>query len=503
MVGVKITERDESLYSNNSYANPCLAVVGTATKGPIGVPTLCVNQKDLRNKFGLQNPNCIGLYAANFYLAEANRCYYVRVAKGAVESKVNIPGSIADGAVVEDLIVLKATSAGTAFDGYSVAISESSAEGFTLTIIDNKNVVVKSYKGVSLDVQNDNYIGKVLANDANIALDKVNPAKDTVITNYVVTANTEDEPSYVLSGGNDGITGITSTEYNDALDKLKPDTLSIELMSTPGVVDVAVIDKALEVASKRGDCLYFVDPPSSMDYEDAVKWHNGLSGDNSVSFNSNYGAMYWSWQYIYDEISNQEVLVPPSVVVAPAFARSDAMSKPWYAPAGLTRGLLKNVLRSEFVPDSEAQDLMYTDPNNINPIITHASSGLVIFGQKTLWRQPTALNRVNVRRLITYIKHAAKDICQYLVFEPNDSTTWNKFEDLMDPILRSIKTNRGLYDYKLVKTGDIITDNDTDNYTMPVQILIKPTRSAEYIPVDIVLVSSGTELQTYGAVYNE
>lgn len=348
--------------------------------------------------------------------------------------------------------------------------------------------------GVNLDVTSDKYIANVLKDSGCIKFKASSAAPETT---YTLTNGT-----YVLANGDNGITGLTSSEYIAALNLVIPDTYNIELLATPGISDPAVIQKGLSVAETRGDTLYIVDPPSGKNYEEVISWHNGTGEDTDhVSFNSSFGALYWSWQYIYDEVNSQNVLVPPSVLVPPVIARSDAMSQPWYAPAGLTRGLIKNALYSEYVPDSTVQDLLYTDPNNINPIITHSSSGLVVFGQKTLYRVPTALNRINVRRLVTYIKNIAKDVAKYLVFEPNDSTTWNSFQDLMEPRLRSIKNNHGLYDYKIIKGEDLITDDDIDNYRMPVQILIKPTKAAEFIPIDIVITSTGTNFNEYNSAY--
>lgn len=495
-VGVRVSEKDASLYSNSSYGSPCLAVIGTATKGPIGVPTLCISQKDLKNKFGLQNPNCLGLYAANFSLAELNRCYYVRIAKNALNSTVNIPGTSSSTTTTENLLVLEAVSPGTYFDGYSVVIADATPSEFNLTIKDSKGSTLNNYKNVTLTEGTDKYIGNVLEGSGVL---KLKTFSGTSSTQYTLTNGT-----YTLSGGDNGITGLTSSEYISALDLILSDTYDIELIATPGISDPEVIQKGLSVAEQRKDSIYLVDPPSSMDYSEVIAWHNGIGDSNThAAFNSSFGALYWSWQYIYDEVTSEEVLVPPSVIVPSVFARSDAMSRPWYAPAGLTRGLIKNVLRSEFIPDSDTLDLLYTDPNNINPIITHPSAGLVVFGQKTLHRLPTSLNRINVRRLVTYIRHIAKEVSQYLVFEPNDSTTWNNFQDLIEPRLRSIKDNRGLYDYRVVKGEDIVTTDDIDNYRMPAQILIKPTKTAEFIPIDIVIKSTGTNFNEYDSVYAE
>lgn len=495
-VGIKISEVDASLYSTSRNVSPSLAIVGTATKGPIGVPTLCISQRDLRTKFGPQNPNCMGLYAGNYFLTQSARLYFTRVAKDAKLAEVTIPGTDNTGTTVNDLLVLEAESAGTFYNGYKVVISDAISTGFTLTVKTPEDRVVCICKHVTLDAASPRYFKKLLEANSPLRVKSLNmlPANTYILT----------DGTYDLADGDDGITGLTSSEYIAGLDEQAPDTMDIELLAVPGVTDAEVVTKGLSIAETRGDCLFLVDPPAGLDYEDAIAWHNGTGDyDDHAAFNSSYGAMYWSWQYIYDEVTDQEVLVPPSVVVAATIAYSDSISQKWYAPAGLTRGVIKNALRSEFIPDSSVQDLVYSDPNNINPIITHANSGLVIFGQKTLHRTTTALDRVNVRRLLCYIKRFLKDICKTLVFEPNDEATWNSFEDLATPRLRTIQTDRGIYDFKIIKGENIITDEDIDNYRMPVQVLIKPTKTAEYIPVDLVITSTGAEFNEYNSAYSE
>ena len=132
--------------------------------------------------------------------------------------------------------------------------------------------------------------------------------------------------------------------------------------------------------------------------------------------------------------------------------------------------------------------------------------GLVVWGQKTLYREETALNRVNVRRLMNYLKRIIVAACRYLTFEPNDSVTWNSFEMRVKPILRSIQNNRGIYEYRIIKGESIVTDTDIDNYRMPCMIMIRPTKAAEEIPIYFVITSTGADfnevLEANGVVLN-
>lgn len=494
-VDVKITEKDFSLYANSNNVAPVYAIVGTATKGVLNTPTLCVSQKDFKEKFGTLNPKCFGTYAAQHFLYQSSRIYYLRVAgESAKAASVTIPGTNTSSQTLDNALILEASEVGTFYDGYAVVISNVKSGTFDLGIkTGSSGSLVYKFEGLTLNDSSDKYIGKVL-NDKIIKLKTITAVEATLT-----------EGTYILSGGNNGESdeGLNSLIVS-ALDLLRSDNYVLDLMAVPGVSDASVINAALSVCESRGDTLFLVDPPESLTYEEVSDWHNGTgSFDDHTAFNSSFGALYWSWQYVYDQVNNMEVLVPPSVVVAPTIARSENMSKPWFAPAGLTRGVIKNALRSETVPDTEIRNILYDKPNNINCIITHANSGLCVFGQKTLWRQTSALDRINVRRLMTYIKRVVRNVCQYLIFEPNDRTTWNRFEDLILPTLRSLRTSRGLYDYKIIKGEVIVTDDDIDNYRMPAQVLIKPTKAAEYIPIDLVITSTGVEFNEITSAYNE
>lgn len=484
-IGVLVNEKDQSLYVNSNIVSPILAIIGTATKGPVNVPTMCTSQKDFKSKFGLLNPKAFGTYAAQWYMAQVSRVYYVRIANSdAAPASVTIPGTSSTGTTIDDLIKIETNDVGTFYDDYVLLVENATPDSFDLTIKTSvKGSVLYKFSGVTLDESSDKYLGTLL-NDTFLSL--------KTISDITATVN---NGTYTVVGGNNGFDNITD-EAVAALDTLKSSNLQLDLLTIPGISDAAVVAAALSMCENRGDTLYLVDPPAHLSYEEVCDWVNGSGEfDDHTKFNSSYGACYWAWQYIYDEVNDQEVLAPPSVLVAPAIARSENLSKPWYAPAGLTRGLIRNALRSEHAPSDTEVDFAYD--NNVNSIITHETSGLTVWGQKTLWRNDTALDRVNVRRLVTYIKRIVKRTCQFLVFEPNDSTTWIQFEDLLEPTFRSLVQNRGLYDYKIIPLKYTVTDDDIDNSRMPAQILIKPTKSAEFIPIDIVLTNTGAEFSTF------
>lgn len=491
-IGIQMNEKDYSLYTNTTVTAPVLAIVGTATKGPVGVPTLCTSQREFRDKFGNLNPDCYGTYAAQHFLSASSRVYYTRVAgDDAVKATVSIDGATGEGQDIADQLILEVREPGEFYNGYAVVIDNVTLTGFDLTIKTSETgSVVTKLAELTLNEGDENYVAtKLLSTPIDLK------------TIADVSASVK-EGTYIIAGGTNGTEGIESA-CETALDAYKSDIYDIDLLIAPGQSDASVINKGLSVCESRGDAIFLVDPPSGLTYTQVADWHNGAGEyTDHLAFNSSYGACYWAWQYVRDEINNVDVLVPPSVLVAPVYARNDSMARPWYAPAGLTRGIIKDALRSETIPDSSMQSFLYETPNNINCIITNTSAGLVVFGQKTLSRNDTALDRINVRRLVTYIKRVVKRVCQTLVFEPNDSATWNRFHDLIDPTLRNLKGTRGLYDYKIVKGRDIVTDDDIDNYRMPAQILIKPTKSAEYIPVDIVITSTGAEFNDYIQAYN-
>lgn len=476
-IGAYAVERDYSHYVAYA-AKTIFAVVGTATKGPVGVATVCTSAQDLVNKFGPLKPECYGLYAGQYFLSQSSKLYFVRAASDtAAKATVNIKGINASDVEVADALTLEALELGTYADGYTVVITASGSDG-------KYNIAVKSKSGNTLETIKD-----IRFEDLTTSYQ----SSTFKVSNVNSVAASLSVGTYTFSGGNDGISDIEAGDYITAANSLTADLVDMNLFAVPGVSDPAVITAMLALAENRGDCLYLVDPPKGLTRDGVIQWHNGGGDYNHTAFNSSFGALYYDWVTIYDSVNKVRVDVPPSVVVAASYAYSDRTTEVWYAPAGLQRGLVRGVLDSVTKLGKADTELLYSDGNAINSLYDDPQVGLVLWGQKTLSRADTALNRVNVRRLLNYLKRVITAACNYLTFEPNDRVTWNSFEMKILPTLKSIQNKRGIYEYRVVKGETIVTNEDIDNYRMPCMVMIRPTKAAEEIPIYFVITSTGAD----------
>lgn len=474
MPKVEAIERDYSHYVAYA-AKTVLAVVGTASKGPVNEAVAVTSAKDLVNKFGSLRTDCFGLYAAQYFLSQSSKMYFVRAAGESVAaSTITIPGIDADDEEVASGMVISVIEKGTFSNGYTAHITVDDQDKYTIIIKDtNSNTIDKIEKVELVDL-----IVGYKTNLIEVAL------VDPTIAKLVAG-------SYEFANGNDGIEDISSVDYIEAVNKLKSKTVDANLISVPGVSDAEVVVAMISIAEQRGDCLSLIDPPKGLTRDGVINWVKGGGDYSHSAFNSSYAAVYYDWVNIYDSINKVQVQVPPSVPVVATYAYSDRISDVWYAPAGLTRGLIHGVLSSVTKLDEDDVGLLYEA--GINPIYEDPQVGLVVWGQKTIYNQDTALNRVNVRRLMNYLKKVITAACKYLVFEPNDRLTWNSFELKVIPVLTSIKNRRGIYEYRVVKGETIVTPEDIDNYRMPCMIMVRPTKSAEEIPIYFVITSTGAD----------
>lgn len=476
-IGAYAVERDYSHYIAYA-AKTIFAVVGTATKGPVGVATVCTSAQDLVNKFGPLRTDCYGLYAGQYFLSQSSKLYFVRAAsESAARSKVSIKGMNVSDVEVADALTIEALEIGTYADGYSVLVSTGSKEGsYTIHVKNKSGNTIETIKDIKLEDLTTSYKAE------SFKVSAINPVAAKLTPG-----------TYTFSGGNDGISDIDAGDYINAANSLAADQVDMNLFAVPGVSDAAVITAMLALAENRGDCLYLVDPPKGLTKDGVAQWHNGGGEYEHVAFNSSFGALYYDWVIIYDSVNKVKVEVPPSVVVAASYAYSDRTTEVWYAPAGLQRGLVRGVLDSVTKLSKADTEYLYSDENSINSLYDDPQVGLVLWGQKTLSRADSALNRVNVRRLLNYLKRVVTAACNYLTFEPNDRVTWNSFEMKILPTLKNIQQKRGIYEFRIVKGETIVTDEDIDNYRMPCMIMIRPTKAAEEIPIYFVITSTGAD----------
>ena len=309
--------------------------------------------------------------------------------------------------------------------------------------------------------------------------DGLNPAVDRKSGTNITGTNTQ---GFDL----DELTSSGSIAYIRAINAISnPDEFDINLLSTPGVVHEfhdSVTNHAITKMENRADAFYIMD---------GSRW--GRSIDNAVndikSLDSNYVATYYPWVKISDPAFNKPTWVPPSVVMPGVYAKSDSLSHEWFAPAGLNRGGLTSVIETKGHLTHNERDTLYE--NRINPIAQFPAQGVVVFGQKTLQGKPSALDRVNVRRLLIRVRKFIASTSRFLVFEQNTTTTRNRFLNIVNPFLEQVQANSGLSAFRVVMDESNNTPDVVDRNQLVGQIFLQPTRTAEFIVLDFVVQPSG------------
>ena len=287
---------------------------------------------------------------------------------------------------------------------------------------------------------------------------------------------------FVCSGAS--TTGTTA--YKKAFAALSnTDVYDINMLLTPGIIESlhpAVTAAARTLAENRQDTFYVMDSNPLTAAISAV-----TTTINSID--SNYTSTYYPWVKIIDTSRNLPVWVPPSVVVPGVLAFNDAVAAPWYAPAGLNRGGLTQAIDVYNRLTQAERDTLYEA--RVNPIATFPNQGICIWGQKTLQARPSALDRVNVRRLLITVKKFIASSTRYLVFEQNTAATRNRFLNIVNPYLNRVRQQQGLYAFRVVMDETNNTPDLIDQNILYGQLFLQPTRTAEFIVLDFNIQSTG------------
>jgi hypothetical protein len=284
-----------------------------------------------------------------------------------------------------------------------------------------------------------------------------------------------------------------------------PEFVETNLMSIPGVWTPAITDKLITTCEERADALAVVDiqyaytPAGTENTESAVQRQPDVTQAATTlrarAINSSYGCTFFPWVQIRDTNSNRLVDVPPSVAALGTFGTSQARSELWFAPAGFVRGGLSNggagipVTGVKMRLTSKDRDNLYA--MNINPIATFPNEGIVIFGQKTLQVTRSALDRINVRRLLIFIKKEISTIANTILFDPNVQTTWDRFTSAVNPFLADVKARFGLTDFRVILDSTTTTDDLIDRNILYAKIYLKPARAIEFIALDFIVTRTG------------
>ena len=263
------------------------------------------------------------------------------------------------------------------------------------------------------------------------------------------------------------------------------DEFDINMIVAPGVIrrlHSYVATSILDLVEQRDDCFYIMDSTSQSDsVSQAVT--------EAESVDSNMAATYYPWIKTIDINTNKLISVPPSVLLPGVFAANDRVAAEWFAPAGLNRGgLIGAVSVLNRLTQSE-KDTLYE--GKVNPIVQFPGQGIVVFGQKTLQDKPSALDRINVRRLLLTVRKYIASTSRYLVFEQNTSTTRNRFLNIVNPYLESIQQRQGLYAFRVVMDETNNTPDVVDRNIMKGAIYLQPTKTAEFIQIDFNILPTG------------
>ena len=268
------------------------------------------------------------------------------------------------------------------------------------------------------------------------------------------------------------------------------DEYDINLIVAPGIIHEEhpyVTNLIVDMCEKRADTFYIMDlyvdsgNPSTSQIDQVVSY--------AAEYDTSYAAAYYPWVKILDTYNNKIVTVPPSVVLPAIYASSDKVAAEWFAPAGLNRGGIAIATQVTDRTTHEERDTLYE--GKVNPIAAFPNAGIVVWGQKTLQNANSALNRINVRRLLINIKKFFASTSKYLVFEQNVAATRNKFLSIVNPYLESVQQRAGLYAFYVKMDDSNNTADIVDQNILYGQIYLKPTRSAEFIVLDFNILPTG------------
>lgn len=409
---------------------------------------------------------------------------------GVVSAAVAAP--FAGGMDAQDALSVSAINEGKWGNALSIDIADETndaADEFDLVVL-HKGQRVEAFRNLSMDESKPNHVELAInENSEYITVDDLSSSANSP----------EDRPStgaFALTTGDDGATGLADADFVGdpsqhtgfyAFDEI--DVLNILLV--PGVTTAQVMAGGITYAESRKDLLFIAETPILLEPLEAVDFRKGQGMYTHAAFNSSYAALYYPWLEISDPLTGKSKLVPPTGAVAGCIARSDDKAEVWYAPAGIDRGRIFNVLSLAYKTSRGERDVLYSE--GINVIASFPDTGINIWGQKTLQSQSSALDRINVRRLMMYVEEAVSQSARFVVFEPNNSQTWRALVRLITPFLQNIKSKGGFYDFRVQCDEETNTSQMIDQNQLVCRVFVKPTKTAEFVELNFILTTTGAD----------
>ena len=554
--GVAISEIDNTFLTGQPVQAGA-AIIGPTVKGPVENPILVTSYSDFRTLFGdtfVSGGNSYSyltsIAAYNYFNYGGTSLLVTRVVTGSytpatstvVSNYLNATSSSLTFETLSEGIIMNnsgsevsgALASGSA-DNVRWQITNSNTGSGTFNVLVRRGndtaanpVVLESFNNVNLDPNSLRYVAKVIGDQAlnynstnnQMEVSGSYPNNSRYIRVKSVNYNT---PNYFdangipvsaytasipidLSGSFSGATGtvnstmnmydtistntqgLTGGNYDNMIALLaNTDAYQFNVLFTPGLLDdthAAQISAIITNTTSRGDNLYVMD---LTDFNSTVT--NATT--QAQTRDTSYAATYWPWVRIADPGTAKQVWIPASTIIPGVYAFNDKAAAPWFAPAGINRGGLGTVIQAQYKLSQANKDALYS--SNVNPLATLPKQGVVVFGQKTLQKAASALDRVNVRRLMIELKSFVRQIADTVVFEQNTATTRNAFISKVSPYLDVIQQKQGLYAYKIVMDDTNNGPAVIDQNQLVGQIYIKPTRTAEFVSLDFILLPTGAE----------
>ena len=318
------------------------------------------------------------------------------------------------------------------------------------------------------------------------------------------------EGTYGLAGGNNGaptgtddqataLIGDATVDPKTGMQSLDDDSINVGMACVPGIQIQSVQNNLITLAETTQNFLALVSPPYGMDgAQAAIDWTNGKSASTANSrtaaINSSYAAVHWPWVKVFSVFDSKDRWFDPSIYAIRQMAYTDNVSETWFAPAGFQRGRLTKPVDVEVKLNQGDRDSLYSGGNVVNPIVSFPQQGITIFGQRTTQRSPTSLDRINIRRLMIYIRKVILSATRRFIFEPNDEFTWEQIEGVLNPFLDDIRRRRGITEFRVVCDKTTNTPVRVDRNEMWTKVLIKPTKTAEVLIFEINLTNQSAQL---------
>jgi len=556
--GVLSLENDQSFITQQPVTVGA-AIIGPTVKGPVEVPTVVTSYSQYQNIFGTtfqSGSNAFTYFtsiaAYNYFNNGGESLLVSRVVSGSfTPASTSISGSNTSGSFILETIsegtIMNSSSSldanGALASGsadnirWEIANANTSSGTFSLLVrqgndVTNDKIVLETWTNLSLDPFAPNYITKVIGdynlnyNSTNNQIEVsgsypnasryirvssvINPTPNYFDNNGIAksafTASIPSNTSGSFTGATGGIMGgaqyynaitdgnraqgIPSASYNNMISLLSnADDYQFNVLLTPGLFNSLQTSQATSIISNtqnRGDSIFVLD---LVPYNSTV----ATVTTQAASRNTSYAASYWPWVQTIDPDTGANVWVPASTVIGGVYAYNDSVSEPWFAPAGINRGGLGNVIRAEQKLPQSSRDTLYE--GKVNPIATFPGTGVVVYGQKTLQTKASALDRVNVRRLLISLKSYIGQVANNLVFEQNTIATRNTFLSQVNPYLESVQQRQGLYAFKVVMDDTNNTADVIDRNQLIGQIFIQPTKTAEFIYLNFNILPTGVTFE--------